>query len=102
MNLDYHDHRRRQEDIGFKIATFVAGMMHYFSLSFFITVLRYSSNRRPATVAVIFFANVVVFVCLTVYAHFVHEKPGLFTSIWKVISHEWLPVLMCLIIDIFA
>ncbi|MFC1582657.1 hypothetical protein ACFL4W_03880 [Planctomycetota bacterium] len=102
MTLDYHDHRRKQEDIGFKIATFVAGLLHYFSLSFFITVIRYSSDRRPATIAVIFAVNVTVFICLTVYAHYVYEKPSLFKAIWKVILHEWLPVLMCLVIDIFA
>ena len=102
MSFDYHDHRRRQEDIGFKIAAFVAGLMHYFSLSFFITVIRYSNNRRPVTIAVIFAVNVTVFICLTIYAHYVDEKPPLKKAVWKVLSHEWLPVLMCMVIDIFA
>ncbi len=102
MTFDYHDHRRKQEDIGFKIATFVAGLMHYFSISFFINVLRYSNDRGPATIIVIFAVNVVVFVCLTIYAHYVYEKPGIFTAIWRVLTHEWIPFLMCMVIDIFA
>ncbi|MFH1708721.1 MAG: hypothetical protein ABIF71_12515 [Planctomycetota bacterium] len=132
MSDDYARQRRIQDDIGFKTAAFVAGMMHYFSLVFTLNILTNlagqvkmvldmepsllrgvfnlpanlmflpEARRSIMALAVILAVSGVVFAGLVIYCRLVFRYGHWTRALGRVLLHEAFPFTLCLVLDLLT